>query len=52
MDDWVVDAVAAENECSRVIIDRLIDNVKSEKMEISDFEFQIEKPSLLGILQP
>ena len=52
MDDWVVDAVASENECSRQIVDRLIDNVKSERMEISEFEFQIEKPSLLGILQP
>ena len=52
MDDWVVDAVASENECSRQIVDRLIDNVKSERMEISEFEFQIEKPSLLEILQP
>lgn len=52
MDDWVVDAVASENECSRQIIDKLIDNVKSERMEISEFEFQIEKPSLLGVLQP
>ena len=52
MDDWVVDAVAAENEACRQITERLIDNVKSETMEINEFEFQLEKPTLLNILQP
>ena len=39
MDDWVVDAVAAENEACRQVTERLIDNVKSETMEINEFEF-------------
>ena len=39
MDDWVVDAVAAENEACRQITERLIESVKSETMEINEFEF-------------
>jgi len=51
MDDWIVDAVAQENNNCRAIVDALMDNVKSEKMEINQFEFQIEKTSLYGVLQ-
>ena len=46
MDDWVVEAVAMENYNMMQILSQLQDFIKSSKMLMNDYEFQIQQTQL------
>lgn len=51
MDDWVVDAVAQENQSCSDILKVLKQSIQSEQIRIEDYQCQLSVPSLFDQIQ-